>query len=33
MEMTVGSGKGYAPADMNKPDEPSTWFNSDRFII
>ena len=22
MEMTVGSGKGYAPADMNKPDEP-----------
>ena len=22
MEMTVGSGKGYASADMNKPDEP-----------
>ena len=22
MEMTVGSGKGYAPADMNKPEEP-----------
>ena len=22
MEMTVGTGKGYAPADMNKPDEP-----------
>jgi len=22
MEMTVGNGKGYAPADMNKPDEP-----------
>ena len=22
MEMTVGSGKGYVPADMNKPDEP-----------
>ena len=22
MEMTVGSGKGYTPADMNKPEEP-----------
>ena len=22
MEMTVGSGKGYVPADMNKPEEP-----------
>ena len=22
MEMTVGNGKGYTPADMNKPDEP-----------
>ena len=22
MEMTVGTGKGYVSADMNKPDEP-----------
>ena len=22
MEMTVGSGKGYVPADLNKPEEP-----------
>ena len=22
MEMTVGNGKGYVPADMNKPEEP-----------
>jgi len=22
MEMTVGTGKGYVPADMNKPEEP-----------
>ena len=22
MEMTVGNGKGYVPAEMNKPDEP-----------
>ena len=22
MEMTVGSGKGYTPADMNKPEDP-----------
>ena len=22
MEMTVGNGKGYVPADLNKPDEP-----------
>ena len=23
MEMTVGNGKGYVPADMNKPEEPT----------
>ena len=22
MEMTIGNGKGYVPAELNKPDEP-----------
>ena len=33
MEMNVGTGKGYVPAVMNKPEEPPLRFNCNRFFI
>ena len=28
MEMTVGNGKGYVSADLNKPEEPPLGLNT-----
>ena len=31
--MTVGNGKGYVSADMNKPEEPPSRINTNRLTF
>jgi DNA-directed RNA polymerase subunit alpha len=33
MEMNVSTGKGYVPADLNKPEEPPLGLIAIDFII